>query len=172
MGMIVTLNGIRLTDGTEGRVSAIPRNPWHVTDGVGSISPGPQFFRINALGGLETLAGGPATLVATYDSSSTLTFTPQGASYMVMIDISGHKTRETWTIDGAGASVDWAMLGVKTGPADRIDYPYPLTPGAPLYTVDTTAELPGTSVPGVIYFVTSEDAWYGYTTGSGWTRVL
>lgn len=171
MPLTVILTGVRHTDGTEGRVSLTPRVPWYVSSGVSTIAPGPLYFKITSSGTLTTIAGGSATVVPSYDSNSNMTFSPEGAAYLARINISGHELLETWTIDGANPSIDWATLGIKTAPADRITYPVPLTVDSPVRHYATSGSLPVGDYSGVIVYIEDDEEWDGYNSTDGWHRI-
>ena len=166
----VTLTGDRHTDGTEGRVSVIPRNPWKADLTGTEIAPGPMFFRITSSGTLENLDGSAATLVPTYDSSSTINFSAQGSSYQVLINIAGQKLVESWTVDGANASVNWSALGIKPNAQDRVTVSLPLTVESPTIKYALIADLPAGDYRGRLAFVEENSGFYG-NTGSTWIRL-
>jgi hypothetical protein len=170
MGLTVTLSGARYTDGSEGRVALLPRSPWMVSSGVVNLSPTPFYFKITSSGTLQTLTNESADIVATYDSSENLDFTPEGSSYIVTISIAGQEVVEYWTVDGAEDTVDWATLGIKASPSDLITYPLPLTVDSPVRTVATEDDLPDGLDPGIIYYVTDTDSWWGNKLG-GWEEL-
>ncbi len=53
MPITVTLTGSRHTDGTEGRLSLLPRTQWLVTSGSVTTAPGPLYFKITAAGAVN-----------------------------------------------------------------------------------------------------------------------
>jgi len=172
MPITVTLTGTRHTDGTEGRVSLSPRVPWYVSSGSNTLASGPLYFQITSSGTLQTLAGGAATIVPTYDSADNMTFSPEGAAYLARINISGQEIIETWTIDGANPTIDWAVLGIKAAPSDRITYPVPLTTESPVRHYASVGSLPSGSYPGVIVYIASGSGeWYGWNSASQWHKI-
>lgn len=172
MPLTVTLVGSRHTDGTAGRVSLFPRTPWYVSSGSTTMAPGPLYFAITSSGTLETLAGDAATVVPTYDSNANLAFVPSGSAYSVRISIAGQEMMETWTIDGAIPTNDWAVLGVKASPSDRITYPIPLTVDSPVRHYDSVASFPSGSYPGALVYLTSgAGSWWGYNSVAGWHQI-
>lgn len=171
MPITVQLIGTRYTDGVEGRVSLVPRIPWYVVSGANTLAPGPAFFKITSSGTLTTTAGAVATIVPTYDSADNMTFTPEGAAYLARINISGHEMLETWTVDGVNPTVDWATLGIKPTPSDRITYAIPLTVDAPVRHYTTSGVLPVGDYSGAMAYIEDEQAWYGYNTVEGWHRI-
>lgn len=170
MGLTVTLTGSRHTDGTEGRLSLSPRSPWLVTSGTQSTAPGPLYFKITDSGTLTKLDDTPATAVPTYDSSHVMTFVPSGSSYLALINIAGQQLVETWTIDGATDTVNWAALGVKPNASDKVTVSLPLTTESPLPHYPTIASLPVGSFGGRMAFVAENDGFYGHN-GSAWVRL-
>jgi len=169
MPLTVTLIGSRHTDGTEGRVSLFPRTPWYVSSGVTTMAPGPLYFVITSSGTLTTLAGGAATVVPSYDSTDYYTFSPEGSAYSVKIDIAGQEVIETWTIDAANPTIDWAVLGIKASPSDRITYPVPLTTESPVRHYTSIDSVPAGAYPGAIIYIPSGDGtWWGYNSLLGW----
>lgn len=171
MGITVSLDGRRHTDGTEGRVSVVPRTPWVVNSGVESLAPGPFYFKITSSGTLTTLDDQPATVVPSYDSTENMTFTPSGAAYIVSINISGQKLSETWTVDGATDSVSWASLGIKPNATDKITYSSPLTTESPVKTYPTVGDLPAGNYEGCLAYVRANNTYYG-NDGSTWFSLV
>lgn len=162
MPSIVTLTGTRHTDGSRGIVSLIPRIPWSVDDGTTITASGPLSFVLQTDGSLLATDNTPATVVATYDSNNTLVLNPEGCSYIVRINVAGQEVTETWTIDGANASIDWATLGIKPTPADRITYPAPVTVDSNVRRYEVVGDIPAGMAPGVIVYVkTGQAGWYG-----------
>ena len=170
MGLTVTLTGARHTDGTEGRLSLTPRSPWVVSSGANMTAPGPLYFKITPSGTLTTLGGAPAVVVPTYDSSTVMGFVPSGSSYLVSLNISGQQLVETWTIDGAADTVNWAALGVKPNASDKVTVSLPMTTESPVPHYPTVASLPVGSFGGRMAFVAENDGFYGHN-GSAWVRL-
>lgn len=170
MALTVTLVGSRHTDGTEGRLSLVPRGPWKAEYLGQTKAPGPFYFKITASGELRTLAGGSAVVVPTYDSAALTAFTPAGSSYLAKINISGQQIIETWTIDAANATVNWAALGVKPNATDKITVSLPLTTESPVVKYLNFGDLPAGNHQGRIAYVITTGGFYG-NNGVAWVRL-